>query len=108
MYTLPNIHENRPVIHSRVEGDHVYIYAKDKGGATSRRWLRSIPVTICSKTLTRGAFADGRESRYFYRDDNAGRPSITGNLTSEEAMAKAKDFARTELSHSEGSPLRRP
>jgi len=30
-------------------------------------------------------FADGRESQYFYWDDNPGRRSITRSLSSEEA-----------------------
>jgi hypothetical protein len=41
-------------------------------------------------------FPDGRESVYFYWDDNPGRRSITRKLSSEEAERKAKDLARTE------------
>ena len=41
-------------------------------------------------------FPDGRESIYFYWDDNPGRRSITMALSSEEAERKAKDLARTE------------
>ena len=41
-------------------------------------------------------FPDGRESVYFYFDDNVGRASITRRMSSEEAERKAKDLARTE------------
>ena len=41
-------------------------------------------------------FPDGRDSIYFYWDDNPGRRSITLELSSEEAERKAKDLARTE------------
>jgi len=41
-------------------------------------------------------FPDGRESVYFYWDDNPGRRSITMKLSSEEAERQAKDLARTE------------
>jgi hypothetical protein len=41
-------------------------------------------------------FPDGRESKYFYWDDNVGRRAITNKLSSEEAERKAKDLARTE------------
>jgi hypothetical protein len=43
-----------------------------------------------------GRFPDGRQSTYFYWDDNPGRRSITLALSSEEAERKAKDLARTE------------
>jgi hypothetical protein len=41
-------------------------------------------------------FPDGRESVYFYWDDNAGRRSITGNMGQEEAERAAKELARAE------------
>jgi len=41
-------------------------------------------------------FPDGRESVYFYFDDNPGRRSITRKLSGEEAERKAKDLARAE------------
>jgi hypothetical protein len=41
-------------------------------------------------------FPDGRESIYFYWDDNPGRRSITLALSSEEAELQAKDLARAE------------
>ena len=41
-------------------------------------------------------FPDGRESIYFYWDDNAGRRSITLALSSEKAERQAKDVARAE------------
>ena len=42
-------------------------------------------------------FADGRPSRYFYWDNLAGRRSVTGKPTRDEALAQAKELARTEL-----------
>ena len=41
-------------------------------------------------------FPDGRESVYFHLDDNPGRRSITRKLSSEEAVRKTKELARTE------------
>lgn len=41
-------------------------------------------------------FPDGRESLYFYWDDNPGRASITHAMNSKEAERKAKELARTE------------
>jgi hypothetical protein len=41
-------------------------------------------------------FPDGRESIYFYYDDNPGRRSITRSLSSEDAERKAKELARDE------------
>lgn len=41
-------------------------------------------------------FADGRESRYFYFDDVAGRRLRPDMLTSEQALEQAKAFARSE------------
>jgi hypothetical protein len=41
-------------------------------------------------------FPNGRESIYFYWDDNPGRRSITRKLSSEEAERKANELARTE------------
>jgi len=37
-------------------------------------------------------FADGRESQYFYWDDNPGRASITQALSSEEAERKRRNW----------------
>jgi len=42
------------------------------------------------------SFPDGRESLYFYFDDNPGRRSITMSLSSEEFERKAKELARAE------------
>jgi hypothetical protein len=39
-------------------------------------------------------FPDGRPSVYYYFDDNAGRPSITGNMTGAEALRAAKVLAQ--------------
>jgi hypothetical protein len=41
-------------------------------------------------------FSDGREPRYFYFDDNAGRRSIRRVDDSAAALEKAKAFAREE------------
>jgi hypothetical protein len=47
-------------------------------------------------------FPDGRQSVYFYWDDNPGRRSITQAMSSEEAERKAKDLARTEQDKLDG------
>jgi protein involved in sex pheromone biosynthesis len=47
-------------------------------------------------------FADGRNSVYYYRDDNAGRRSITKKMTQEEAKAAARELARTERAKLDG------
>ena len=39
-------------------------------------------------------FPDGRPSVYHYFDDNPGRRSITGKMTSEEALQAARTLAR--------------
>ncbi|BBB99415.1 hypothetical protein BE61_48600 [Bradyrhizobium elkanii USDA 61] len=39
-------------------------------------------------------YADGRETVYFYFDDNAGRRSIRRVDDSKTALAKARDLAR--------------
>ena len=41
-------------------------------------------------------FSGGRESAYFYWDDNPGRASITLSMNSKEAEHKAKALARVE------------
>jgi hypothetical protein len=41
-------------------------------------------------------FSDGRESVYFYWDDVASRRLRPEQLTSEQALEKAKEFARAE------------
>jgi len=41
-------------------------------------------------------FADGRPSRYFYWDDNAGRRSITRKMDQATALEAAKELARAE------------
>jgi hypothetical protein len=41
-------------------------------------------------------FPDGRESIYFYWDDNPGRRSITMALSSEKAVQIAKELARVD------------
>jgi hypothetical protein len=41
-------------------------------------------------------FSDGRESHYFYWDDNPGRRSITMSMSSEQAEGKAKKLATAE------------
>ena len=41
-------------------------------------------------------FPDGRPSVYHYFDDDPGRRSITGKMTSEEALEAAKTLARAE------------
>jgi hypothetical protein len=42
------------------------------------------------------AFPDGRESVYFYWDDNPGRRAITQAMSNTEAFLKAKELARAE------------
>jgi hypothetical protein len=39
-------------------------------------------------------FADGRESRYWYWDDNASRRSVRNCLDQETAKKQAQEFAR--------------
>jgi hypothetical protein len=39
-------------------------------------------------------FADGRESRYWYWDDNESRRSVRGCLDQESAKKQAQEFAR--------------
>jgi hypothetical protein len=41
-------------------------------------------------------FPDGRPSVYHYFDDNPGRRSINGKMTSEEALQAAKTLARAD------------
>jgi hypothetical protein len=41
-------------------------------------------------------FSDGRPSVYHYFDDNAGRRSITGMMTSEDALQAAKALVQAE------------
>ena len=41
-------------------------------------------------------FPDGRESVYFYWDDNSGRRAITQAMSNTEAFLKAKELARAE------------
>jgi hypothetical protein len=41
-------------------------------------------------------FADGRESQWFYWDDNPGRASITRKMDREEAWEAARALARAE------------
>ena len=56
-------------------------------------------------------FTDGRESKYFYFDDMAGRRLRPEILTSEQALEQAKAFARAERDgiqrHSSSSRSRR-
>jgi hypothetical protein len=40
-------------------------------------------------------FNDGRESVYFYWDDNAGRRAISGQVDQETAKKQAQEFARS-------------
>jgi len=42
-------------------------------------------------------FGDGRESQWFYWDDNRGRASITRKMDREEAREAARALARAEL-----------
>ena len=42
-------------------------------------------------------FTDGRPSVYHYFDDDPGRRSITGKMTSVQALEKAKAVARWSL-----------
>ena len=41
-------------------------------------------------------FTDGRPSVYHYSDDNPGRRSITGMMTSAQALERSKALARAE------------
>jgi hypothetical protein len=41
-------------------------------------------------------FPDGRESVYFYWDDNSGRRAITQAMSNTEGFLKAKELARAE------------
>ncbi|MCK1585502.1 hypothetical protein IVB03_39600 [Bradyrhizobium sp. 168] len=43
-------------------------------------------------------FADGRESQYFYWDDNLSRRAVIGCWDQETAKAAAQEFARKESS----------
>ena len=62
--------------------------------------IRLLRHTAAPEVTDRGSyevrFPDGRDSIYFYWDDNPGRRSITLRLSSEEAERKAKELARTE------------
>lgn len=40
-------------------------------------------------------FSDGRESRYWYWDDNPGRRSVRNCLDQETAKQQAQEFARS-------------
>lgn len=40
-------------------------------------------------------FNDGRDSVYFYWDDNAGRRAISGQVDQETAKKQAQEFARS-------------
>ena len=42
-------------------------------------------------------FADGRESQYFYWDDNPGRASTTRKMRQDQAKEAARALARAEL-----------
>jgi hypothetical protein len=41
-------------------------------------------------------FADGRQSEFFYWDDNPGRASITRKMNQDEAREAARALARVE------------
>ena len=60
------------------------------------RLIRHTPKGIPDAGSYEVRYEDGRESVYFYWDDNAGRRAITGHLTKAEAEEKAKAFARAE------------
>jgi hypothetical protein len=54
--------------------------------------LRSIPDSGSFDVW----FADGRESQWFYWDDNRGRASITRKMNQDEAREAARALARAE------------
>jgi hypothetical protein len=58
------------------------------------RLIRHTLIPDCGSYEVR--FPDGRESAYFYWDDNPGRRSITFALSREEAEQKAKGLAWAE------------
>jgi hypothetical protein len=58
------------------------------------RIIRHEPVPDCGSFDVR--FQDGRESVYFYWDDNAFRRGVSREMTQADAMEAAKDLARVE------------
>jgi hypothetical protein len=88
--------------HSSKAAAPLYILP-DSGMAAA--YLRSVKVRLLRHTAAPAVpdsgsyevcFPDGRESVYFYWDDNPGRRSITMALSSEEAQRKAKELVRSE------------
>jgi hypothetical protein len=84
--------------HDHPAKNHVRRNARD--GRVRRADLRLLKHTAAPSVPDSGSFEvrfpDGRESIYFYWDDNLGRRSITMALSSEEAELKAKVLARIE------------
>jgi hypothetical protein len=64
---------------------------KVRNGAT-RNERRAPPATPAAIVK----FPDGRESVYFYWDDNSGRRAITKAMSNTEGFLKAKELARAE------------
>jgi hypothetical protein len=73
-------------------------FGEKRDGRVRRADLRLLKHTAAPSVPDSGSyevrFPDGRESIYFYWDDNPGRRSITMALSSEEAEQKAKELAR--------------
>jgi len=53
-------------------------------------------------------FPDGRDSIYFYWDDNPGRRSITNNMDQEQAMKAAQELERAEQDKLDKEPMNTP
>jgi hypothetical protein len=53
-------------------------------------------------------FPDGRDSVYFYWEDNSGRRLRPEQVDSETALEKAKEFARVERNKLEGKNMTKP
>ena len=62
------------------------------GGMTSVRIIKHEAIPQTGSYEVR--YSDGRPSVYHYFDDNPGRRSITGKMTSEQALEQAKAVAR--------------
>ena len=61
-----------------------------------QRKAAGVPQHVGGSGSYEARFPDGRDSIYFYWDNNPGRRSITQKLSSEEAERKAKELARAE------------
>jgi hypothetical protein len=63
----------------------------------SRSYIHPMPIRIIPhEESIEVRFPDGRDSKYFYFDDNPGRRSINGRPTREAAVEAARALARAE------------